>query len=105
MMVEALAQADHDIRWVKLDAPGSTDEEVLQRAVAEDRVLITIDKDFGELVYRQGRKSSAGIVLFRTSLHAIRLALQVFGGEFDLQGMFSVVTEKNIRIRALPANS
>ena len=46
--VTALRQAGHDIAWVRVDAPGSTDVQVLQRADAESRILITFDKDFGE---------------------------------------------------------
>ncbi len=45
-------------------AKGATDEQVLERAVNEKRVLITEDRDFGELVYARGR-SSAGVILVR----------------------------------------
>jgi predicted nuclease of predicted toxin-antitoxin system len=44
--------------------PAVPDEEVLREAAAGDRVLITKDKDFGELVFRDGH-ASAGIVLIR----------------------------------------
>lgn len=45
--VEALRSLGHDVAWVRTDAPGSTDPQVIQRAVREDRILITLDKDFG----------------------------------------------------------
>jgi predicted nuclease of predicted toxin-antitoxin system len=38
---------------------------VLARAVAEDRVLVTFDKDFGELAFRHGLTAKCGIILFR----------------------------------------
>jgi predicted nuclease of predicted toxin-antitoxin system len=47
--VAALRRLGHDVAWVRTDAPGSKDPEVLQRAVQEERVLVTLDKDFGEL--------------------------------------------------------
>ena len=40
----------HDVLWIRESAPGSPDHAVLARAYAEHRLLITFDKDFGELV-------------------------------------------------------
>ena len=45
-------------------APGSPDARIIERAVRDDRVLLTEDKDFGWLVYAAGHRS-AGVVLFR----------------------------------------
>lgn len=50
--VTALQQDGHDVVWVRRDAPGSRDEDVLERARTENRILITFDKDFGELAFR-----------------------------------------------------
>ena len=47
--VAALRQRGHDVRWIREVAGGSGDDAVLVRAQAESRVLITFDKDFGEL--------------------------------------------------------
>ena len=47
--VEALRQEGHDVAWVRTDAPGAADQEVLKRAQKEVRGLLTFDKDFGEL--------------------------------------------------------
>ncbi len=63
--VSALRAAGHDVVWIHEDAPGIKDPEVMARARAEDRVLLTFDKDFGELVFHLGEKASNGIVLFR----------------------------------------
>jgi predicted nuclease of predicted toxin-antitoxin system len=63
--VESLRLAGHDVAWIRADAPGSTDPQVLARAVAELRVLLTFDKDFGDLAFRAGLPSGCGIVLFR----------------------------------------
>jgi predicted nuclease of predicted toxin-antitoxin system len=45
-------------------APAISDEQVLERANREQALLLTADKDFGELVYRQ-RRAATGIVLLR----------------------------------------
>jgi predicted nuclease of predicted toxin-antitoxin system len=47
--IEALRAAGNDVAWIRVDAPGSSDPEVLARAAREERVLLTFDKDFGEL--------------------------------------------------------
>ncbi|HRZ52400.1 MAG TPA: DUF5615 family PIN-like protein, partial [Candidatus Contendobacter sp.] len=65
--VTALREAGHDIVWIRTDAPGSTDRQVLTRAVAERRILLTFDKDFGDLAYRCRLPATCGIVLFRIS--------------------------------------
>src|SRR5438445_603289 len=52
--IEALRSRGHDVAWVRTDAPGSSDEEVIARATREGRLLITFDKDFGALAFRSG---------------------------------------------------
>lgn len=44
---------------------GASDEAILQAAVGEDRVVLTFDRDFGELVFHRRRPSASGVVLFR----------------------------------------
>jgi predicted nuclease of predicted toxin-antitoxin system len=60
-----LRQAGHDVVWIREVAPGSSDESVLVRAQTENRILITQDKDFGELVFHRGLSASNGIILLR----------------------------------------
>ena len=63
-VVRALRKAGHDLTAIAEIAKGATDEEVLERALNEKRVLITEDLDFGRLVYARGR-STAGVILVR----------------------------------------
>jgi predicted nuclease of predicted toxin-antitoxin system len=51
-IVEKLRNEGHDIYYVAEFKAGTEDEKILEIANTEDRVLITRDKDFGELVYR-----------------------------------------------------
>ncbi len=53
-MIFALREADHDVLAIAEVAKGAVDERVMERALSERRVLITEDRDFGELVYRRG---------------------------------------------------
>src|ERR1700753_1552101 len=63
--VTSLRAANHDVAWIRTDSPGVSDRIVLERAVSEQRVLLTFDKDFGELAWRFGLPAQCGIVLLR----------------------------------------
>jgi predicted nuclease of predicted toxin-antitoxin system len=103
--VTALRRAGHDVAWIRTDAPGSTSEEVLHRAQVESRLLVTFDKAFGELAFRNGLPAAAGVVLFRitarSSAHVARVALVVLGSWTDWEGHFSVVEDRRIRMTPL----
>jgi predicted nuclease of predicted toxin-antitoxin system len=63
-IVDRLRQDGHTIIYVAEAMPGAVDEQVLNRANQEPAVLVTADKDFGELVFRQ-KLASHGVVLLR----------------------------------------
>jgi predicted nuclease of predicted toxin-antitoxin system len=101
-----LRQSGYDVLWIRESAPGTPDISVLARALNEDRLLITFDKDFGELVFRRGAKASRGVILFRiaqpsSSAIAERVAT-VLASREDWAGHFSVVEDFAIRMRILP---
>jgi predicted nuclease of predicted toxin-antitoxin system len=100
--VEALQRHGHDVLWARTVMPGAPDSIVLARASTEGRLLVTFDKDFGELVYRAGRKASAGVVLFRIPQPtAAVVAAQVVRtpvSRDDWGGRFSVVEPGRIRM-------
>lgn len=51
-VIEELRQRGHDVLAVKESMRGEQDDVILARAQAEERILITQDKDFGELAFR-----------------------------------------------------
>jgi predicted nuclease of predicted toxin-antitoxin system len=65
LAVEALRVAGHDVAWIAERSPSVADEDVLALAVMESRVLLTFDKDFGELAFSRGLPSDCGVVLLR----------------------------------------
>ena len=105
--VEALRKEGHDVAWIRTDAPGSKDPDILKRAVAENRILLTFDKDFGDLAFQFGLPASCGIVLFRLQASSsAALAVMVVAAltsRTDWAGHFSVVEPGRIRVRALPS--
>ena len=80
--IDALRRKGHDVLWMQTDAPGSKDPDILARAIAESRILLTFDKDFGEMVFRQGKDASCGVILLRPRLsdpdYVVRFTLAVY---------------------------
>jgi predicted nuclease of predicted toxin-antitoxin system len=63
-VVRALRTAGHDVTTVIEFAPGAEDAAVIEMAVREQRVFVTEDRDFGQLVYAMGKRTP-GVVLLR----------------------------------------
>jgi len=64
--VDLFRKQGHDVVWARVDCPGSTDVVLLDRAEAEERVVLTLDQDFWQLALQPpGGMKRAGVVLFR----------------------------------------
>jgi predicted nuclease of predicted toxin-antitoxin system len=104
--VQALRAAGHDVIWVREAMPGALDPQVIAKATDEGRVLLTFDKDFGEIAFRARLPASCGIVLFRISMprseDASRRLASIVLSMDDWKGHFSVVEPGRIRLRDLP---
>jgi len=104
--VTALQEQGYDIVWVRIDAPGSSDQDILTRAQAEGRIILTFDKDFGELAFRLRLSALNGIILFRIPLLSPRsvtsLVISALATRSDWSGLFTVVESDRIRIKSLP---
>ena len=103
--VESLRARGHDVVWVRLSAPGASDPEVLALAVQEKRILLTFDKDFGEIARCSSLPDECGVVLLRLSMPRAaeagdRLAT-VIHSRIDWAGHFSVIEPGHIRMRPL----
>lgn len=105
-IVNELRQRGHDVVWIRSDAPGSKDPEILARAQQEQRVIITFDKDFGELAFRNRQLSRSGIILCRLrGLSPSQLSALVVAAveqQPTWEGLFCVIHEKRMRITPLP---
>jgi predicted nuclease of predicted toxin-antitoxin system len=99
-VVRALRNAGHDVICVSETAVGATDEAVIHMATDDNRILLTEDKDFGQLVYASGHGHS-GVVLLRYRMPAraaISQQIVVLAAKRDLSGHFVVVQPGRIRI-------
>jgi len=105
--VRRLRDAHYDVASVTEDAPGITDHEVLTRAQQEGRIVVTFDRDYGELLYRKNFSATMGIVYFRfhpySPLEPAEMLLHLLKvAGIELMGKFTVVEKTGIRQRCLP---
>ncbi len=94
-----------DVIHVGLESLTINDREVLRMAIERGRILLTLDNDYGELVYRDRVATPPGIVLFR--LHRYRpdqLGRELFRLlelNFKFEGLFTVVGQNTVRQRLI----
>jgi predicted nuclease of predicted toxin-antitoxin system len=104
--VATLRDQGHDVSWIREESPGAEDITILAKATEEERLLVTFDKDFGELAFRRRVPSPQGIVLFRISMpsadYVARVALTALESRSDWAGHFAVIEDDRIRLVPLP---
>ncbi len=101
-----LADAGWDIRRIGVDQGGLPDTAVMQRAIDEERLLITFDDDHGTLVFKEGYRP-AGVVYFRLDDYLPdapgRMLINLFAEDWPFVGYITVVENDVIRQRAIPS--
>jgi predicted nuclease of predicted toxin-antitoxin system len=107
-VVRALRASGYDVLSVSKITPRAEDSDVIKLAFREKRIVLTEDKDFGQLVYAHGQKALGVIFLrFPTSARkgiskdVLRLVKQQ--GE-NLFGCFVTVQPSRIRISRTPGD-
>src|ERR1700729_1963845 len=63
--VGMLRDRGHDVDWIRVSAPGAHDSALLAKAVIEGRILLTFDKDFGDIARSASAASGFGVALLR----------------------------------------
>ena len=97
-----LRQQGYDVFSVYEQARGIDDDEIVERAYSENRILITNDKDFGEKIFRDN-KPHRGVILLRLEDERVpgkiaALKLLLANHPDQLENNFIVATEHQIRI-------
>jgi predicted nuclease of predicted toxin-antitoxin system len=103
-VVEHLRKEGYTIYYVGEMQPGLSDDMVLDLSNQVGAVLLTLDKDFGELVFRQAR-ITAGVVLIRLfglspleKANVVADVIELHASE--IAGSFTVITRSAVRIRS-----
>ena len=105
-VIAALRQRGHDVLSAKENMRGQSDSAILRRAAQERRVVVTHDKDFGELAFRERLPAECGIVLVRLADpdpdREVSRILEVLESGLPWAGHFAVVTDVRVRLRPVP---
>ena len=103
--VAELRGRGHDVLSIAERYGGSSDEIVAAICDREERILLTFDKDFGEIVFRRGLAPGSAVVLFRITPEPSTLAYLIdslIEGKILTPAVFCVVTRDRVRVRSLP---
>lgn len=101
-----LRNNDYDSASIAEDSPSLEDIKILKQAYEQNRILLTNDKDFGSLIFKEKLKSK-GLILFRLKDQSSQAKIEILKYILEnykerLQGNFIVVTKNKIRIRKIP---
>jgi predicted nuclease of predicted toxin-antitoxin system len=97
-----LKQLNHEVFRVRKISPGIADPQVLNLSIDKDAILITSNKDFGELIFREGQHH-CGIIFLRletdTSFNKIAALKWLFSKYQNIEKSFIVINEKDDHFR------
>lgn len=107
--VRVLRNAGLDVVFIAEESPSIKDWQVTNLAIASDRIILTHDRDYGELVFKHGYRPTAGVIYFRMKNYLpeepakVLLTLLEDAG-FNYTGIYTVVdNDGEVRQRAIPA--
>ena len=100
-VVQFLRNSGYDVKWVLEDNPFLSDEDILEISYKEKRILITNDKDFGELVYKDYRNTFS-IILLRVEQNDVMVKIKIVENPITkhkdkIENKFSVANKNKIR--------
>jgi len=104
-VVAFLRAIGHDVLYLAEGAAGLSDLDVIGLAFQERRILLTEDKDFGDLVFRR-QQPVPGVVLMRIdsedlALKTTRLVAAIERYGAGLFGRYMVIEDRRLRSRSL----
>ncbi len=104
-IVDRLRHDGQDVLYVAELSPSISDDDVLQQANGQSALLLTGDKDFGELIFRQ-KRVHGGVVLVRLLGISAALKAEIVAKAFndrgaEMPGAFTVISPGMVRIRGI----
>jgi predicted nuclease of predicted toxin-antitoxin system len=107
--IKMLRNAGYNVESILEQNPGAKDIEVLKKAKKENRIILTFDKDYGELIYRYKEFSPPGVLYFRLDPFSpeepAEILLKVMEKEkISIERKFTVIQRNRVRQRSLYNN-
>lgn len=91
-----------DIIWITEFSPVISDNEVMEVAMSEDRIILTHDSDYGELIFKHNYRPP-GVIYFRLAQYEIDepaiILIEMINQEHDFRGRLTVIDSDSIRER------
>jgi len=103
--VTYLKNRGYDIKAIGIESFGISDKEVMAFAIAEERIIITFDRDYGELIFKHNFKPNEGVIYLRISeyeseLPGIIIENLLLNTNFDTYRKLTVIDNDGIRQRS-----
>ncbi len=93
-----------DIKHIGIHNPSVEDQNVIEGAIEQNRIILTFDSDFGELVFRYGF-SPPGVIYFRltgiTPTDPASVLLKLLETNYSFEGFFTIVGNESVRQRII----
>ncbi|MFT4092544.1 MAG: DUF5615 family PIN-like protein [Niabella sp.] len=102
--IHLLRTHGYSVISIQEESPSISDIQVIEMAIAKDLIILTFDKDYGELIFRFGKENPPAVIFFRekgnTPLAAAQLLIKLLkDGHIVFNNAFSVIEENNMRQR------
>jgi predicted nuclease of predicted toxin-antitoxin system len=103
--ITLLRNAAIKVGSIQEDFPGISDEEVLQIAITNNQIILTFDKDYGEIIFRNKLSNPPAVIFFREKganpFFAGQTLLSLLQtNEIKFENTFTVIERENIRQRS-----
>ncbi len=100
--IEVLEAKNYDVLSIAKIHSGITDSEIIKLANHEERLILTFDRDFGQLIFKEGLLPEKGIFYFRLQQFQADTPAQIIidileKSNFDVSGTITVIEENFIR--------
>jgi predicted nuclease of predicted toxin-antitoxin system len=103
--ISLFREAGYDVAAVIEETPGAKDDEILARANREKRIIVTFDRDYGELIYKLKMPAPAGVIYLRfhpsTPTEPAECILALLSKSIQFEKKFTVVERDGLRKRPL----
>jgi predicted nuclease of predicted toxin-antitoxin system len=101
--IKALRNKGFHVKSISDESPGIPDRLVIEAAQAEDLVILTFDRDYGELIVRYGLQNPPSVIYFRmkgeTPDAAANLLITLIEQGITFMGHFTVIESAHVRQR------